>query len=155
MVREQVRRLLTIGILPDAQCLAREGRIGSAINLNRHFHCVFLEGVYLDRTEAGLKPRFVQGEPPSDTDIAAPLWVACAMRTKRGDDRQPCAQRTLRGVSQCCVACFRPKPVRLKEKDREFIDPPYRTSSSSMTACLKVHFVVPNVYHRSRPSGNQ
>jgi Putative transposase len=44
---------------------------GSAINLHLHFHCVFLEGVYLDRTEAGLKPRFVQGEPPSDTDIAA------------------------------------------------------------------------------------
>jgi hypothetical protein len=42
---------------------------GSAVNLN--LHCVFLEGVYLDRTEASLKPRFVQGEPPSDTDIAA------------------------------------------------------------------------------------
>jgi len=46
-------------------------RFGSALNLNLHFHCVFLEGVHLDRTEAGLKPRFVQGEPPSDTDIAA------------------------------------------------------------------------------------
>jgi hypothetical protein len=46
-------------------------RFGSAMNVNLHFHCVFLEGVYLDRTEAGLKPRFVQGEPPSDTDIAA------------------------------------------------------------------------------------
>ena len=30
----------------------------------------FLEGVYLDRTAAGLKPRFVKGEPPSDADIA-------------------------------------------------------------------------------------
>jgi hypothetical protein len=46
-------------------------RFGSAMNLNLHFHCVFLEGVYLDRTEASLKPWFVQGEPPSDTDIAA------------------------------------------------------------------------------------
>src|SRR5262249_27897147 len=46
-------------------------RFGSALNLNVHFHCVFLEGVYLDRTEAGLKPRFVKGEPPSDADIAA------------------------------------------------------------------------------------
>src|SRR5712691_10765907 len=45
-------------------------RFGSAINLNLHFHCVFLEGVYLDRTEAGLTPRFVTGEPPTDTDIA-------------------------------------------------------------------------------------
>jgi Putative transposase len=32
---------------------------------------IFLEGVYLDRTDQGLKPRFVPGEPPTDTDIAA------------------------------------------------------------------------------------
>src|SRR2546427_8485726 len=46
-------------------------RFGSAINLNVHYHCVFLEGVCLDRADRGLKPRFVTGEPPSDTDIAA------------------------------------------------------------------------------------
>src|ERR671935_385281 len=32
-------------------------RFGSAINLNLHFHCVFLEGVYCDPTAAGLTPR--------------------------------------------------------------------------------------------------
>ena len=46
-------------------------RFGSAINLNLHFHVVFLEGVYLDRTVQGLQPRFVKGEPPTDADIAA------------------------------------------------------------------------------------
>jgi hypothetical protein len=46
-------------------------RFGSAINLNLHFHCVFMEGVYLDRAAVGLKPRFVQAEPPTDTDSAA------------------------------------------------------------------------------------
>jgi transposase-like zinc-binding protein/putative transposase len=45
-------------------------RFGGALNLHVHFHYVFLEGVYLDRTAAGLKPRFVKGEPPSDADIA-------------------------------------------------------------------------------------
>jgi hypothetical protein len=45
-------------------------RFGSALNLHLHFHCVFLEGVYCDRTEASLKPRFVKIEPPTDTDIA-------------------------------------------------------------------------------------
>jgi Transposase zinc-binding domain/Putative transposase len=45
-------------------------RFGGAINLNVHCHCVFLEGVYLERTEAGLKSRFVKGEPPSDAEIA-------------------------------------------------------------------------------------
>jgi hypothetical protein len=45
-------------------------RFGSAINLNLHFHCVFLEGVYLDHTDQGHKPRFLTGEPPTDTDIA-------------------------------------------------------------------------------------
>jgi Putative transposase len=34
------------------------------------FSCRLLEGVYLDRTEAGLKPRFVKVEPPTDADIA-------------------------------------------------------------------------------------
>jgi len=48
-------------------------RFGGALNLNVHFHCVFLEGVYLDRTEAGLKPRFVKVEPPSDADVTAVL----------------------------------------------------------------------------------
>jgi hypothetical protein len=46
-------------------------RFGSALNLNVHYHVLFLEGVYLDRTGQGLKPRFVPGEPPTDTDIAA------------------------------------------------------------------------------------
>ena len=46
-------------------------RFGSAINLNVHYHVVFLEGVYLDRADQDRKPRFVQGEPPSDADIAA------------------------------------------------------------------------------------
>jgi hypothetical protein len=46
---------------------------GSSINLNLHFHVVFLEGVYLDRSDAGLKPRFVKVDPPSDADIAMVL----------------------------------------------------------------------------------
>ena len=46
-------------------------RFGSSLNLNLHFHCVFLEGVYVDRTDEGRKPRFLAGEPPTDTDIAA------------------------------------------------------------------------------------
>ncbi len=43
---------------------------GSSINLNLHFHIIFLEGVYLGRTDQGLKPRFLAVEPPTDTDIA-------------------------------------------------------------------------------------
>jgi hypothetical protein len=38
--------------------------------LNLHCHVVFLEGVYLDRTDQRLKPRFVKAEPPSDADVA-------------------------------------------------------------------------------------
>src|SRR5262249_14108304 len=45
-------------------------RFGSARDLHLHFHGVCLEGVYLDRTDQGLKPRFLQGEPPSDADVA-------------------------------------------------------------------------------------
>src|SRR2546422_208761 len=32
-----------------------------------------MEGVYLNRTDQGRKPRFLQGEPPSDADIATVL----------------------------------------------------------------------------------
>jgi hypothetical protein len=43
------------------------------MNLHLHFHAVCLEGVYLDRSDQGLKPRFVKAEPPSDADIATVL----------------------------------------------------------------------------------
>src|SRR5262249_54386622 len=46
-------------------------RFGSALNLNVHYPLLFLEGVYLDRTDQGRLPRFLQGEPPTDTDITA------------------------------------------------------------------------------------
>ena len=46
-------------------------RFGSALNLHVHFHLLFLEGVFLDRTDQGLQPRFLAGEPPTDTAIAA------------------------------------------------------------------------------------
>jgi len=46
-------------------------RFGSALNLHVHSHLLFLEGVFLDRTDEGRTPRFLAGEPPTDTDIAA------------------------------------------------------------------------------------
>src|SRR5881409_1653663 len=45
-------------------------RFGSALNLNVHYHLLFLEGVYLDRTDQERTPRFLTAEPPTDTDIA-------------------------------------------------------------------------------------
>src|SRR5262249_3423740 len=45
-------------------------RFGSAINVNVHYHFIFLEGVYLDRADQGRTPRFLTGEPPTNTDIA-------------------------------------------------------------------------------------
>ena len=48
-------------------------RFGSALNRNLHFHCVFLEGVYLERTDEGRTPRFLAGEPPTDGDITTVL----------------------------------------------------------------------------------
>src|SRR5262250_1383140 len=46
-------------------------RFGSALNLNVHYHLLFLEGVDLDRTDQGRTPRFLAGAPPTDTDIAS------------------------------------------------------------------------------------
>jgi hypothetical protein len=46
-------------------------RFGGSINLHLHSHVLFLEGVYVDRTDQGLPPRFVKVEPPGDAAIAA------------------------------------------------------------------------------------
>ncbi len=45
-------------------------RFGGSLNVNLHFHVVFLEGVYRDRASGSRKPRFVKVEPPSDADVA-------------------------------------------------------------------------------------
>jgi hypothetical protein len=36
-----------------------------------YYHFLFLEGVYVDRTDQGFTPRFVTAPPPSDAAIAA------------------------------------------------------------------------------------
>ena len=48
-------------------------RFGGSLNANLHYHLVFIEGVFVDRAAQGLKPRFVQADPPTDADIAAVL----------------------------------------------------------------------------------
>jgi hypothetical protein len=45
-------------------------RFGGSLNANLHYHVIVMEGVFLDHTEQGLKPRFLKGEPPSDADVA-------------------------------------------------------------------------------------
>jgi hypothetical protein len=45
-------------------------RFGGSLNANLHYHLVVIEGVFVDRTDQGLKPRFLKGEPPSDADVA-------------------------------------------------------------------------------------
>jgi Transposase zinc-binding domain/Putative transposase len=45
-------------------------RFGGALQLNLHYHVIVMKGIFLDRPDQGLKPRFVKGETPSDADIA-------------------------------------------------------------------------------------
>ena len=45
-------------------------RFGGALQLNLHYHVIVIEGVFVDRTDQDLKPRFIKVEPPSDADIA-------------------------------------------------------------------------------------
>jgi hypothetical protein len=44
--------------------------LSGSLNANLHYHLIALEGVFVDGTEQGLKPRFLKGEPPSDADVA-------------------------------------------------------------------------------------
>ena len=41
-----------------------------AFSCNLHYHVVVVEGVFLDRTDQGLTPHVLKGEPPSDADVA-------------------------------------------------------------------------------------
>jgi hypothetical protein len=45
-------------------------RFGGALQRNVHSQVIVIEGVFLDRTDQGLTPRFLKGEPPSDADMA-------------------------------------------------------------------------------------
>jgi hypothetical protein len=60
-------------------------RFGGSINLNLHYHFLFFEGVYVDRTDQGLTPRFVKVAPPSDADITAVVATIsrCVIRKLR------------------------------------------------------------------------
>lgn len=44
---------------------------GFTLQLNVHYHGVFLEGVSLERTDQGRTPRLVKAEPPTTADSAA------------------------------------------------------------------------------------
>lgn len=48
-------------------------RFGGSLNLNLHYHLVCLEGVFVDRTAQGLKPRFLPANPPADAEVATVL----------------------------------------------------------------------------------
>src|SRR5215813_1040483 len=75
--------------------------------LNLHFHCVFLEGVYLDRTDQGLTPRFLTGEPPSDADIAAVVQKISHQSSARCDGwdtwRRVAMTPCTRGMIRCAT----------------------------------------------------
>ena len=45
-------------------------RFGGSLNLNLHYPFVFLEGVFVDRSAQGLKPRFLPAAAPTDADSA-------------------------------------------------------------------------------------
>src|SRR5438105_12333829 len=44
-------------------------RFGSALNVHGHYHLLFLEGVFLDRTDEGHTPRFLSAAAPTETAI--------------------------------------------------------------------------------------
>ena len=83
-------------------------RFGGSLNANLHYHLVFLEGGFVDRTAHGLKPRFVQADPPTDAEIAVVLHkisqrVIRHLR-KRGylkqTPRMSCPQATIRPLKK-------------------------------------------------------
>ena len=77
-------------------------RFGSALNLNIHFHMLFLDGVYVDGAD-GSSPRFRWVKVPTSAELnhlthvcadEEPPLFAAVVRTRRSDDaRDPRDQR--------------------------------------------------------------
>jgi hypothetical protein len=65
-------------------------RFGSALNLNVHFHMLFLDGVYVERSDGTLQPRWVKA--PSSAELAR-LTQALALRIGRYLERQGLLER--------------------------------------------------------------
>ena len=60
-------------VLSDSRSNRDRSRVSNALGVhsisNVPYHLIFLEGVYLDRTDQGRKPRFLKVEVPTDSDI--------------------------------------------------------------------------------------
>jgi hypothetical protein len=80
-------------------------RFGGSLNLNLHYHLVFLEGVFVDRAAQGLKPRFLPAAPPTDADIATALQKI-SQRVIRELRKRGISKRVLR--TWCPRAMTRP-----------------------------------------------
>jgi hypothetical protein len=72
------------------------------------YHFIFLDGVYLDRSAQGLKPKFVKLSAPSDADIAAVVAKLSqrVLRKLRGAITPPPRQQGI-----VAAACPVPRPA--------------------------------------------
>ncbi len=61
-------------------------RFGSALNLNVHFHCLLLDGVYVEE-EGWEGPRFYRVSPPSTEELES-LLLTAVTRIERGLERR-------------------------------------------------------------------
>ena len=74
--------------LPHAGTLIQ--RFGSALNLNAHFHMLFLDGVYVERSDGSLRFRWVKA--PTSAELAG-LTQTLARRIGRFLERQELLER--------------------------------------------------------------
>lgn len=65
-------------------------RFGSALNLNVHFHMLFLDGVYVERPDGALRFRWVK--EPTGSELAR-LTRTLALRIGRHLERQGLLER--------------------------------------------------------------
>ena len=65
-------------------------RFGSALNLNVHFHMLFLDGVYVERPDGALRFRWVK--EPTSAELAR-LAQTLALRIGRYLERQGLLER--------------------------------------------------------------
>ena len=122
-------------------------RFGSALNVNIHFHILFLEGIYVCRDDR--PPRFQRVKAPYKSKLEEMTW---AQRLKRAFDIEVCGHC---GGSVKVIACIEDRDIidrilaHLRKKEQEtparpLLVPPTRAPPANLSLFARAKSTAPN-----------
>jgi len=98
-------------------------RCGGALQLNFHSHVICTEGVFLDRRDQGLTPRFVTGEPPRP-ELARTMAASLALGQTA--EARLCSESGY--LSAATMGAEGSAPTQSRQAWRPAVVPPWRAT---------------------------